>query len=135
PVRQVSYQPPRGSRAARCHDRAATGESGATQVASRSPRSLRGGQRQILNSTSQPVVLPSPSFAYRPRSSGAVPGGSSGIEKLKLLPFPSSLSTQIRPPCPSTASLQKARPRPGERRLPSPLVGICPNFSKILSNA
>jgi hypothetical protein len=37
-----------------------------------------------------------------------------GISKKKALPAPASLSTQIFPWCASTASLQKASPRPVE---------------------
>src|SRR5438132_1688078 len=35
-----------------------------------------------------------------------------GIVNENVLPIPGVLSTVIRPPCASTASLQKARPRP-----------------------
>jgi hypothetical protein len=42
----------------------------------------------------------------------------------KVLPFPSVLSTVIRPPCASTASLQKARPRP----VPTRRESSWPNF-------
>lgn len=52
---------------------------------------------------------------------------SSGIVKQTVVPLPTLLSTQIRPPCASTIALQMASPRP----TPSwGLARLWLNFSK-----
>ena len=79
----------------------------------------------ILNSpprSSQPSAGESLQAACA-RMGPAVPPGEgpcSGNSNQNVLPRPTSLSTPISPPCASTASLQKVRPRPVEyfRRCP-----------------
>src|SRR5262249_51182357 len=61
--------------------------------------------------------------------------GVNGSKNRKALTWPSSLSTQMRPPCASTTILQKVRPRPVDIFRPAFRVSTCPNFSKIRSNA
>src|SRR6185503_18004508 len=68
------------------------------------------------------VVRPAPKGAQVHLHAGTAPldvtrtsrcAGLIGMEKWKALPLPSpALCTQIRPPCASTTSLQKARPSP-----------------------
>src|SRR5439155_14979698 len=48
----------------------------------------------------------------------------SGKANVKVLPTPSSLSTQIRPPCSSTSFLVSASPSP----VPSALADPCPTW-------
>src|SRR5207237_998568 len=55
-----------------------------------------------------------------------------GSVKTKALPSPSSLSTQIRPPCNSTSRFESASPRPVPSRCPAP-ASVCWNSSKIRS--
>src|ERR671936_312515 len=56
-----------------------------------------------------------------------------GRVKRNVLPRPTSLSTQSRPPCSSTSFRESGRPRPvPSARLPSE---VCSNSSKIVSNS
>src|SRR5262245_18867829 len=55
----------------------------------------------------------------------------SGKVKLKVEPLPTSLSTQIFPPCNSTNFLAKVNPRP----VPFPLVSVvAPHLAKLLED-
>jgi hypothetical protein len=62
------------------------------------------------------------------RPSAYSPAGD-GNEKANVDPWPTSLSTQIEPPCASTARRQKARPRP--RPFGCPSCARRANFSNI----
>src|SRR4029077_598633 len=53
-----------------------------------------------------------------------------GSVNTKVLPLPSSLSTQMRPPCSSTNRFESASPRPVPSRCSMP-VSVCWNSSKI----
>ena len=55
-----------------------------------------------------------------------------GSEKEKVLPRPTSLSTQMRPPWCSTISLQMGRPRPVPLGLSVRVSPTCLNRSKTL---
>jgi len=55
--------------------------------------------------------------------------------KKKALPWPGRLSTQMTPPCASTASLQKVRPSPVDILRPALRFSTWPNFSNMRSNA
>src|SRR5205823_5132129 len=58
-----------------------------------------------------------------------------GIRNEKVLPSSGSLSTQMRPPCASTAILQNASPSPVDISRPVRRVPTWPNLSKIRPNA
>ena len=55
-----------------------------------------------------------------------------GSVNTNVLPWPSSLSTQIRPPCSSTSRFESASPRPVPSRCSTP-ASVCWNSSKIRS--
>src|SRR5262245_50968883 len=57
-----------------------------------------------------------------------------GSVNTNVLPSPSSLSTQIRPPCSSTKRFERARPSPVPSRCASP-ASVCVNSSKIRSRS
>src|SRR5438034_1883019 len=59
----------------------------------------------------------------------ATPAGS---ENVNVLPWPGSLSTQMRPPWSSTRRFDNASPRPVPSRCPAP-ASVCWNSSKIRS--
>src|SRR5439155_25393833 len=56
--------------------------------------------------------------------------GLAGSVNTNVLPFPSSLSTQMRPPCSSTSCFERARPRPVPSRCSRP-DSVCWNSSKM----
>ena len=74
-------------------------------------------------SLSSTTRIRSPATAM-PRLAGSV--------NTNVLPLPSSLSTQIRPPCSSTSRFDSARPRPVPSRCSAP-ASVCWNSSKMRS--
>ena len=72
------------------------------------------------------------SSTTRTRSPAMARTDLAGSVNTNVLPWPSSLSTQIRPPCSSTSRFESARPRPVPSRCSTP-ASVCWNSSKIRS--